>query len=188
MTPASPSRLLQRRNSEEIIKEKCVACDKLDYEFITAPRRAGLGDGNSYAYFHRRRFLWALYVAESHGNLFINKEMAMRTYDLTNEIDAGDAASEDEETELQYLVRKLWGPRSNARFAQACRVHPKTASRWLNGRMEVPEPILEKLRGWLERVDPYLDDVLELAEEIQRDSGLEHDIVASLFRRTSVKL
>ncbi len=112
----------------------------------------------------------------------------MRTYDLTNEIDPLEAANEDEETELQYLVRKLWGPQSNARFAQACRVHPRTASRWLNGRMDVPEDVLAKLRGWLERVDPYLDEVLQLAEEIREDSGLDHDIVAGLFRRTSVKL
>ncbi len=93
----------------------------------------------------------------------------MRTYDLTNEIDAGEVANEDEETELQYLVRKLWGPQSNARFAQACRVHPRTASRWLNGRMDVPEEVLEKLRGWLERVDPYLDDVLALAGRVRQD-------------------
>lgn len=112
----------------------------------------------------------------------------MRMYDLTNEIDDAQPEDEEQETELEFLVRKLWGPRATARFAQACRVNPKTARRWLSGRMDVPEEIVERLRGWLERVDPYLDEVMALAEEIREDSGLEHDIVAGLFRRTSVKM
>lgn len=70
----------------------------------------------------------------------------MRTFDLSHENDRGHEI-EEAETELQYLVRKLWGPQATMRFAQACRVNPKTARHWLNGRNEVPEAIVERLRG-----------------------------------------